>query len=568
MNAGVSLREVLKLAPLEQARVVGGGTGLDRRVRYVNVMEVPDILAWVKPDQLLLTTAYPLRDERAALDSLVPCLAQRGLAGLAIKPARYLDQIPPSMLEAADALAFPVIQLPLDTSFDDVINAVLGVILNAQAMRLEQSATIHRRFTQIALAGGGLREIALALSELVARPIAIVRPDGSLLARSPGFEAGALRLFPPPPAGVLGEGSRVSPTTDGRPGGLFPASQIDVAEADLGPRWYRFEGDQGGYDAAVQAIGVSGEFYGAVVVRAEPGTLGEAELIAIEHATTVAALRFVQERAIAASDRRFQVICLEELVNGHTYDRGRLLEHAVTFGWDLEIPRAVLVAELDPNDVGKSTGASPDPATAQRINHRLAEAATAALGRRAIVWERSFGIAALLAADPSRLALLKEGAAEIQREAQHRMPESAVSIGIGRICEDPLELADSHAEALGALAIGKRTHRSGQIWLFGELGLDRLLISCPEAELNAFCEQTIGRLLTYDATHRTNLVQTIETFLNCNRNGVLTARTLCIHYNTLKHRLERIESILGPFVDDFDRCLGLALALRARRIRS
>jgi len=542
MIDGVPLREVLKLAPLENARVVGGAAGLGRRVRNVNVMEVPDIVAWVKPDQLLLTTTYPLRDERAVLESLVPRLAEQGLAGFAIKPARYLDEIPSTMIAAANALGFPLIQLPLETSFDDVINAVLGVILNAQAMRLERSETIHRRFTRIALAGGGLREIAAALAELVAHPVGIVRPDGALLAKSPGFDLSVLSL------------DRFT-------------RQIETVEDPPGPQWVRIVSEDGADVGVVQPIRVSGDVYGAVVVRAGPGTLGEAELIALEHATTVAALRIVQERAIAAADSRFQVVCLEELVNGHFRDRGRLLEHAVTFGWDLAVPRAALVVEIESGSVGGAPGVS-SYSTSQRCSRVLAEAAGAALGRRAIVWERSFGIAALVVADPSRPGQLKESAAEIQREMCRRWPEILVSIGVGRVCEDPLELAASHAEASRALAVGKRTRKPGQIWLFRELGLDRLLVSCPELELSEFCEQTIGILVAYDAAHQTNLVQTLETFLTCNRNGVHAARSLYVHYNTLKHRLDRIEAILGPFVDDLDRCLSLSLALRARRLRN
>src|SRR3954452_16200453 len=108
MSEGVVLREALRLGPLQRARVVAGAAGLDRLVAQVNVMEVPDILPWVKPQQLLLTTTYPLRDESAALEDLVPGLAERGLAGLAIKPARYIDAIPPVMIEAADRLGFPL----------------------------------------------------------------------------------------------------------------------------------------------------------------------------------------------------------------------------------------------------------------------------------------------------------------------------------------------------------------------------------------------------------------------------------------------------------------------------
>src|SRR5262245_21152735 len=186
MAEGVSLREALKLAPLQRARVVAGAAGLDRLVSQVNVMEVPDILPWVKPGQLLLTTAYPLRDERAALSALVPGLAERGLAGFAIKPTRYIEAIPPVMVEAAERLAFPLIELPPEASFDEVINAVLGSILNVQAVRLERSAAIHDRFTRIVLSGGGLREIAQALAELIDRPAAILDPDGAVLATSSG----------------------------------------------------------------------------------------------------------------------------------------------------------------------------------------------------------------------------------------------------------------------------------------------------------------------------------------------------------------------------------------------
>src|SRR5688572_17615716 len=167
MNDVVTLAEILRLPLLEQARVVGGRGGLGRPVRAVNVMEVPDILDWVKPDELLLTTAYPLRDDPVALDALVPHLAQRGLAGIAIKPARYIETIPSAMIAAADRHDFPLIELPPDASFNEIIQAVLTVILNNQSALLERSAAIHDRFTNIVLSGGGLREIAEALAELV-----------------------------------------------------------------------------------------------------------------------------------------------------------------------------------------------------------------------------------------------------------------------------------------------------------------------------------------------------------------------------------------------------------------
>ena len=57
-------------------------------------MEVPDILAWVKPHELLLTTGYPLRNTPQSLGRLVADLDERGLAALAIKLGRYVDELP------------------------------------------------------------------------------------------------------------------------------------------------------------------------------------------------------------------------------------------------------------------------------------------------------------------------------------------------------------------------------------------------------------------------------------------------------------------------------------------
>ena len=150
MIDGLVLGDVLRLPTLAHARVVGGFGGLRRPVRGVNVMEVPDILEWVKPDELLLTTAYPLRDDPAALAALIPGLAERGLAGMALKPGRYIRTIPASMIEAADRHDFALIELPPEASFNEIIHSVLTVILDAQSARLQWSAAIHDRFTRIA----------------------------------------------------------------------------------------------------------------------------------------------------------------------------------------------------------------------------------------------------------------------------------------------------------------------------------------------------------------------------------------------------------------------------------
>ncbi|HEU5198466.1 MAG TPA: PucR family transcriptional regulator ligand-binding domain-containing protein, partial [Ktedonobacterales bacterium] len=177
-----TVNDALKVGPLRLARVLAGTNGLNRSLSYVNVMEVPDILKWVKRDELLLTTLYPMRDMTISPAELIRELSRRSLAGIAIKIGRYVDSIPDEMIEAAEYERLPLLELQPDVSFNDIINSLLAEILNAQATKLRHSQDVHQRFTEIVLAGGGLSEIAENLAALLQSPVVIVAPEKRVLA--------------------------------------------------------------------------------------------------------------------------------------------------------------------------------------------------------------------------------------------------------------------------------------------------------------------------------------------------------------------------------------------------
>ena len=530
--AGVAISEVLRLPILAQARLVAGRAGVSRVVRSVNVMEVPDILDWVKPDELLLTTAYPLREDPAALGELVPRLAAHGLAGMAIKPTRYIGAIPAEMVADAERLGFPLIELPPPASFNEIIGAVLAVILDVQSVRLQRAAEIHDRFTNIVLSGGGLRQIADALAESIAMPVAIVDTQRAVIAHSPAFDDVVAAALPTAPLDPAPSGEQTALTIAGRA-------------------------------IVVQSITAGPDRHGTIVALGEARDLGDDELEALDYAATVAALRLVQARAGVEANRRFQAVCLEELVTGHVTDREALLERAAAFDWDLSMPRAVLVAELhelDGRPFSQLAGSSQELVA----RHRLYESARLTLGSDAIVWERSAGIAALVAVNPRGRDGARAAGQELQAESARRQPSGVTDVGIGRPSQDPLRLDESYREARGAIAVAGWSRGHGAVSLFEELELDRLLFNTPEADRSTFVETVIGRLVAHDARHRTNLVETLEAFLETRRVAV-AARRLYVHTNTLANRLERIADVIGPFVGDADRCLTLGLALRLRK---
>jgi purine catabolism regulator len=255
-------------------------------------------------------------------------------------------------------------------------------------------------------------------------------------------------------------------------------------------------------------------------------------------------------------------------VTGHLTDWSVLQERAAAFGWDLSVPRAVMVAEIDTLDERRFAQLAGTPAEGWACR-RLAETARSVLGREAIVWERSAGVAALARASASGSEALRHMAFELQTAASRRMADCQISVGIGRITADPFELGSSFTEALRALMVGRRAAGPGQVCLFEELGVNRLLLSCPAAELRTFHDAALGRVLAYERAHPgCALLASLEAFLAAQGNIAHAARALFVHYNTVRYRLDRLEQLLGPFVDDAERCLELGLALHVGRILS
>ena len=183
---GLTVEEALTAPSLQGSLVLAGKAGLDRIIRRLNIMEVPDILPWTKPDEFLLTTGYPVRDDPSALTDLLPELAAGGLAGIGVKIGRYVDAIPDEALRRADELNFPVIRLPDDVSFDDILNQLLTEILNRQAAVLARVGALHQSLLTIVLEGGGLDEITAGLSTAIGRPTSIVDEDFGVVASAGG----------------------------------------------------------------------------------------------------------------------------------------------------------------------------------------------------------------------------------------------------------------------------------------------------------------------------------------------------------------------------------------------
>lgn len=289
------MKEVLGAPCLAAARVLAGAGGLDRVVSRLNVMEVPDILPWVKPHELLLTTGYPLRDDPAALVRLVGELDDRGLAALAIKLYRYIDELPAELLAEADRRDFPILEYPQGVGFDDVLNEVIELLLDRQAAMASRSEEVHRALVSVVLEGGDLSDLVQELARLLDGPVLVTTPDGRVIAQA--------------------------------------GDRDELAEA------------------AVVPIVAARVDHGRIVFFSRTGVVSAADMQCLERAATVAALLVTKGLAVAAVEGKYRADFLRDLLTGRVDDLAAAVAHASSLGWNIDRPMVAVVAEADPGHV-------------------------------------------------------------------------------------------------------------------------------------------------------------------------------------------------------------------------
>jgi PucR family transcriptional regulator, purine catabolism regulatory protein len=542
---GLSLRAVLEMDCLQGATVLAGHGGLDRIVSRLNVMEVPDILPWVRHQELLLTTGYPLRSVPDTLPALVQELADRGLAGFGVKLGRYLDQLPAAMLAEADRVGLPIISLPDGVGFDDVINQVLTAVLNRQAAVLARADEVHRALVDIVLTGGGLDMLCAELAGILSGATMVTSTDGRVRA-SDGLEGeveAALALD------------------------CFDASGRFLVESE--PVGTRSGGGLRARRAVVPIVAGSLDHGRLVAFSAERELTGD-DVHILERAATVAALAITKAQAVSAVESKYQADFLRDALAGRAGKAEHVVAHAHSLGWDIGRPMAVVVAESDPS----STPAQLAPEELRPLQERFATAWAQVVRQRdsmAPVVGFSQEVVAILGVPEDATS---ESITRTVRDLVRHVSgdggggRRSFSTGISRPIRSPDELPGAYEQARKAVSVGRQMSGPSALMHFDGLGIFRLLTLVPDtAELRSFAAEALGELIANDTPENADLRLTLSVLLDTNLNVAETARTLHFHYNTLRYRIVKLERMLGPFTTDPNLRLTLSLALLVVQMR-
>jgi len=553
-----TVREAMRFGEFAGAKLVAGEAGLDRAIEWVRIMETPEIQP--RPGDLLLTTGFPIKDDRAAQIRLVSRIAESGGAGVVVKPHPYLRKLAPEMLTEADRLHVPLFTVGAGVQLVDIMAPLLERIINAEHWRLRQSFEIHRRFTELVLDGKGVNEICRTLADLLESAVVIEDASFHLLAH----------------AGGGGDPHRKETIQhQGTPQRVLFDPQIQrmlrELEAKRGPIKVPAYPHVGmSRERLIAPILAANQVLGYISVLDNPPHNDELAFLALEQAALVLALSIAKERELAEVEGRVRGEFLGDLLFGTYGDEAAAQRRARHLGYPLHGSHVVMLTDIDDfRGFNRARQISEDAIQAiKREFLRRVTAVVRATFPRALVQGRSDSVVALLpiGSEPGdHQARVHALGLQVRQSIADWKPGFTVSVGFSAPTEAPAGVAAAQREVTSVMDSLARFKRWGEVVAVPELGLTGLLAAVADERLVDYAHRLLGPLVDHDRSRNGSLVATLRAYLETGEQQE-AAKRLRVHPNTLRYRLDRIREISGVELDDAETRLNLAVALRVQSL--
>lgn len=499
---------------------MAGVEGIGNHVSGVNVMEVPDIINWVKPGELLITAGYSYRKKPEEFANLIPELAQKGVACLGIKAYRYFNGIPKVIVEKADQCDLPVIELNEGVIFSDVVRETIERLTESEYKTVSGMLAKITELSELILGTGGLRAVLQKLSEYIGNPVIIITESGQVISTEQDY--------------------------------------LDVQQ-DSGD--YLICSERQGYTklsvdgyekkAFFCNVAPQGEQLARLYVVCKNRGISNTDISLVEKTLFLIGMELLGEGIRQRVEAKYIDQMLQSWVLGK-------IESAESFKMQASASRVNIRPGCNYIVILVNHTQNVNEEQLHLLIQRF---------RKNLLTHGDFFVTDI----ENRIAFIIPEAkrreySQVALELCEMIfgSDAGVHLCVGKGCTKYYNLSDSYYDALNISRVSKRYKLNGKILEYKDTGAYSILYQIPVGkELDDYLSLYIKPLINYDNEHQTNMYETLKMYLDTKGNTKVTAEKMFVHYNTISYRLERISNILGLPIEDgeIQFCLNLAIKI-------
>lgn len=495
----------MKLGKFSECEVVAGKEGIDRVIENITIMEVPDIVKWLKRRELILTSLFAIKDDLDAQNVLIQKLYYAGATALAIKPFESMEGIPPAIIESANKLGFPVIKIPSHVKYLDILSPVMHHIFNEKVVLQEDIEQATNMLYEISLNSQGL-DVFIENVSTITRNVVTIESEWVFI-KTPNVKY------------------LISPLT------AKDKHELSILKR---PIKYQREYDGEVVSCIVAPIIVDQEYYGNITSWAVKQEHFPIDIEVLKKASSLISLEFLRLKVKFDIEEQYRSEFMRDLLFNEKMTEKDLVEMGSRYHTTKTGDYICLFVDMAKDaDVDLFQWKEEIIVALQKIWSNILVGTIR--GKICIIFQIN--------------TVSQENPHEIIERIHHTFQsiigeKNYVNIGVGEVYQGIAGIRKSFYQAEQAIKLINIKKVLEPIIYFEKLGTYRLLEPLIGTQvLSDFYKSSIKKLVDYD--QKGDLIYTLKTYFDENEVLNVSAGKLYIHVNTLKYRMKKIEEITG-----------------------
>ncbi|AXI10922.1 PucR family transcriptional regulator [Oceanobacillus zhaokaii] len=531
-NLNLTVKDVLSRESFRCATIIAGSTGLNRQVKWSHVLETQEFDTLINGGELILTTGIGLQSDVKSQHRYIKRLIEKNAAGICIELGPNFKEIHSDIAALANESQFPIIVFNEIVKFVDITQDLHTFIINQHHQMLSKLDALSRKFISLSLKHNGVLKILQELHEMFRQSIFFIGTDGKLY------------YFP------AKSKDKAASIREG-----IEASSID----NLEPKTLIIGDDT----FAMMPVRGLGQTWGHLCLQMEHPLYEDFLFLVLDRAAIAIVQILLRNRTIEERKQNMESKLIQKLLNGQEYEQDDIQTYLpapsrnmhfrvfliqldyiqsefIDEEWEeLKVQRSILI-----RSIFKRNGFFP----------------AISVKKNQIVVIAFFLATEDLKQDTNRFI-------EITQYINKMNDNSFIdgrrcTFGASIVYEDILDIRAGYHEASQALKLHK-SHIT-KTYFYEDLGIYKILLALKDNNyLDAYVNEYLSPVFDYDQKTASNLFETLTVYLECGGSKKDASDRLFIVRQTLYHRIDRLEMLLGKnFMEPSNR-LALEVAIKA-----
>ncbi|MFZ3578709.1 PucR family transcriptional regulator [Virgibacillus sp. DJP39] len=532
----LTIKDVLTRNTFQHAKVIAGKNGLNKQVKWTHILDTNEFESFINGGELILTTSAGagLQVDSQIQLTYFEKLIEREAVGICIEVGTTANGISDETIKLADENNFPIIIFEKVVKFVDITQDLHFLIINQHHLELNKLNLLSKKFNELSLSPNGILKILQELNATFQKSTLFIK-------------GGAKSYYYPPEARELTEEIR--------------SKFNDFKESNIGQSFFTLNEVK----FALFPVKGLGQVWGYLCLEVKDSSLDEFFFTVMDCAALAIAQIMLRKRTIEERKQNLEDELVRNLLLGKNYEMDDL--QTITPSLTMNFYYRVVLIKTNYPELNLIEEEWEEVKLQRSMmfkslfkKHGLYPAI--AIGKNEIAVISSYE----QLNEEQSITVNKKFTQLIQTitkiKESNIFDGSKCSFGVSNVYRNIDFLSKSYEESRQVLIL--QDSRKVETYFYENIGVYRLLLLLQDSgHLESYIKDYLGPLIKYDQEMKSELLTTLEVYLDCCGSKKDASERLFIVRQTLYHRLGKMKQLIGQdFMEPMNR-LAIETAIKA-----